>query len=179
MTDEQLLRRLQTRQPGAPEAMMEKYYRYIYTVVGNIIGGIGSHEDIEELTQDTFYAVWEHADRIHGRLRPYLSTTARNKAKSWLRGRRKIPMDLDTIDIPDPDSSPEAAITQKELAKRITQAVDRMRPTDREIFIRCYYYLQSTETIAQRMGLSPNAVRTRLTRGRKALKKQLDREGLL
>ena len=70
-------------------------------------------------------------------------------------------------------------MAQKELAKRVTQAVDRMRPTDREIFIRCYYYLQSTETIAQRMGLSQNAVRTRLTRGRKTLKKQLDKEGLL
>ena len=107
MTDEQLLRRLQARQAGAPEAMMEKYYRYIYTVVGNIIGSTGSHEDIEELTQDTFYAVWEHADRIHGRLRPYLSTTARNKAKSWLRGRLEIPMDLDIIELPDPDGSPE------------------------------------------------------------------------
>lgn len=179
MTDEQLLRRLQARQAGAPEAMMKKYYRYIYTVVGNIIGGVGGHEDIEELTQDSFYAVWENADRIHGRLRPYLSTTARNKAKSWLRGRREITMDLDTIELPDPTASPEETMTQKELAKRVTQAVDRMRPIDREIFIRCYYYLQTTETIAQRMGLSPNAVRTRLARGRKTLKKLLDKEGLL
>ena len=80
MTDEQLLRGLQDTQQDALEALMRKYYRYIYTVIANTLGNAGRTEDIKELVQDTFYAVWRSADSVHGRLRPYLSTTARNRA---------------------------------------------------------------------------------------------------
>lgn len=177
MTDEQLLRGMQNAQQEALEALMEKYYRYIYTVVANTLGSAGGPEDIKELVQDTFYAVWRSADSVRGRLRPYLSTTARNRAVSFLRARRELPMSLDMIDIPDPGGSLEDAAQQRELSRRLQNAIDRMRPKDREIFFRHYYYVQTTGEIAAQMGLSPNVVRARLSRGRKILKKTLNREG--
>lgn len=51
-----------------------------------------------------------------------------------------------------------------------------MTPVDREIFLRYYYYLQPAPEIAQAMGLTHGAVRTRLSRGRAALKKILLQE---
>lgn len=176
MTDEQLLRGLQNAQQDALEALMRKYYRYIYTVIANTLGSAGGPEDVKELVQDTFYAVWRSADSIHGRLRPYLSTTARNRAVSFLRTRRELPMCLDMIDIPDPGGSLEDAAQQRELTGMIQSAINRMRPKDREIFFRHYYYVQTAEEIAVQMGISPNVVRTRLSRGRKILKKTLSKE---
>lgn len=176
MTDEHLLQSLQAGQQEALEALMRKYYRYIYTIVANTLGPAGSPEDVKELVQDTFYAVWRHAEAVHGRVRPYLSTTARNKAVSWLRGRRELPMSLDMIEIPDPDGSLEDAAQQAELTRQIQSAISRMRPKDREIFFRYYYYAQTTREISEQMGLSPNVIRTRLTRGRKILKKTLCKE---
>lgn len=177
MTDEQLLRGMQAQQPEAMEALMKKYHRYIQTVIANILSGYGKPEDTEELVQDAFYSVWTHAEAISGgKLRAYLRTTARNKAKSWLRGRRELPMALDTIEIPDPDGSLEDAAEQEELAGVLQRAIGRMRPKDREIFLRYYYYLQTAAEIAEQMDMSLNTVLSRLMRGRKQLKKTLSKE---
>lgn len=179
MTDEQLLRKMQAHQAEALQRVMEKYHRYVFSVVAGILGGIGIPEDIEELVQDTFYSVWTHADAIHGKLRTYLSATARNKAKSWLRGHRELPMDLDTLEIPDSDISLEDATVQKELARQLHKAIDQMRPKDREIFLRYYYQFQIAEEIAAEMGIPINTVYSRLARGKKRLKKTLNMEALV
>lgn len=180
MTDEQMLLQMQSRQQDSMEAFMQKYYRYVYTVIANVLGSFGSREDIEELLQDAFYSVWSHADGISPRkLKAYLGTTARNRAKSWLRSHKELPMAPDTVEIPDPDSSLEDAAVQAELYRKLRQAISHMRPKDREIFLRHYYYLQSTADIAELMNMPRNTVLTRLARGRKILKKTLSKEELL
>lgn len=177
MTDEQLLRRLKARQEGALEDLMDKYRRMVAAAIAGILGGGGSRSDVEELTSETFYAVWDHAQAIHsGKLRAYLSTTARNKAKTFLRSRRELPMDIDTIDLPDTGLSLEETIEQKDTARRVKQAIHKMRPKDREIFLRYYYYLQTTEQIAAAMSIPPGTVRSRMSRGRKILKEMLSEE---
>lgn len=177
MTDEQLLWRLQAQQQGALAELMRKYHRYVYTVIANVLGGAGGPEDVEELAQDAFYAVWTHAEAIQGKkLRAYLCTTARNKAKSWLRGRKEIPMALDAIEIPDPDGALDELAQREELCRQVRRAVDKMRPRDREIFLRHYFYLQTAEEIAARMDIPKNTVLSRLYRGRKSLQKILSKE---
>lgn len=178
MTDEQLLRKLQARQPEAMEALMGKYHRYVHSIIGGILGASGGAEDVEELIQDTFYAVWSHADNVTGKLRTYLSATARNRAKSFLRGRRELPMDLDTIEIPDPGSSLEDAAQQAELSRCLQRAISRMRSRDREIFLRYYYHFQTAEEISQAMDIPAGTIYSRLARGRKILKKALTKEEL-
>lgn len=179
MTDNQLLQQLQLGQPEFMEMLLQKYYRYVYTIIANILGARGTHEDIEELAQDTFYAVWSHANMIHGKFRSYLSTTARNKALSWLQRQQELPMALDTIEISDFSGSLEDLLQREDVAQTLTRAIDGMRPKDREIFLRFYFYMQTAEDISQRMGLSPNAIRLRLMRGRKTLQKILNKEDFL
>ena len=180
MTDEQMLHQIQARQQDSMETFMNKYYRYVYTVIANILGTSGGQQDIEELAQDAFYSVWNHAGDISPRkLKAYLGTTARNRAKSWLRSHKELPMALDTVEIPDPGDSLEDAAVQAELCRKLRQAISRMRPKDREIFLRHYYYLQNTAEIAELMNMPRNTVLTRLARGRKILKKTLSKEELL
>ncbi len=177
MLDSVLLRRLQSRDQDALESLTKKYKSYVCTIISNMISGVGTYDDTEELCSDTFLAVWQNAASVEpGKLKPYLGTTARNKAKSWLRKRRELPMDLDEIEIPD-DSLPldEQAI-RAELARRVRRAVDEMKPKDREIFLRYYYYLQPTDTVASEMGIPAATVRSRLARGREQLKKTLCKE---
>lgn len=179
MTDEQLLRRLKVRQEGALEDLMDKYRRFVAVTITNVLGSAGQPPDVEELTSDTFYAVWDHADAIHsGKLKAYLSTTARNKAKSFLRQRRELPMDIDTIELPDTGLSLEETIMQEDMARRVKKAIHKMRPKDREIFLRYYYYLQTTDQIAATMDIPASTVRSRLSRGRKILKEKLSEEVL-
>lgn len=73
MTDDHLLRKLKDHQQDALELMMKKYRPYVYTILSNMLGTAGSSEDVEELLQDTFYAIWSHADSIYeGKLKAYL-----------------------------------------------------------------------------------------------------------
>ena len=52
----------------------------------------------------------------------------------------------------------------------------RMRPKDREIFLRYYYCLQTAVEIAAALHMPSSTVRSRLVRGRKALAKALGKE---
>ena len=176
MTDEKILRGLRQQDPDALQAMMEQYDRYLYAIVAGILGKCGTHEDIQELVQDTFYAVWNHADAIHGKLKPYLCTTARNRAKTLLRSKKPLPMSLDLVELPDPMGNLEDAAMQRELEQLIQQTLGRMRPKDREIFLRYYYCLQTAEEIAAALHMPSSTVRSRLVRGRKALAKALGKE---
>lgn len=176
MTDERILRGLKSRDHNALREMMDKYHTYISTVISNILGSCGNHEDVEELVQDTFLAVWDHADNIRGKLKPYLCTTARNKAKSSLRGHRELQMGEDMIDIPDPKGDMEEAAMEKELERLVRRAIDAMRPKPREVFLRYYYCLQNTEEIAAEMGIPSATVRSMLARGRRSLAKVLGKE---
>ena len=49
----------------------------------------------------------------------------------------------------------------------------------RRVFVRRYYYLEKTSSIAQRLGYSDNKVRTMLSRMRRELKDFLMKEELL
>ena len=173
----ELLDAMRRQDPDAMRELMDRYRRYVYTVIANVLTSSGTAADAEELTADTFYAVWRHADVIEpGKLKAYLAVTARNQAKSFLRKRRMLPMDLDMLPLSDGISLEDLAIAQ-ELKALLRKAIDKMRPQDRDIFLRYYYYMQTTQEIASLLGIPHSTVRSRLARGRKTLKKLLTKEG--
>lgn len=180
MTDEKLLKRLQAQQPDSLRELMSKYSRYVYNVIAYILGHAGDHEDVEELLQDTFYSVWQHAERIPAKkLKAYLSTTARNKAKNWLRDHQKVPTVPDYVEIQAPGDTLEDAMVRKETVHQVRRAIRQMAPRDREIFLRHYYFLQTAGEIAEWMGIPRNTVLSRLARGKKILQRALSKEALL
>ena len=178
-SDAQLLRRMQAGDDKALGQLMNKYGGYVYRVIANVLLTSGTPLDAEELTSDTFYAVWNHAGTIDARnLKAYLAVTARNKAKSFLRKHRELPMDLDTLPLSSGLSLEDHALEQ-ELKAVLHRAIDKMRPQDRDIFLRYYYYMQTTSQISQLLNIPHSTVRTRLMRGRKTLQKMLIKEGLV
>ena len=177
MRDAALLERLRKQDQEALDELTARYRSYVCTVLSNLLSGAGTREDVEELCADVFLALWQHADQPRpGHLKPWLGTVARNRALSWLRKRRELSMDLDEIELPDPDGDLENQAIRAELAAAVRRAVDSLRPKDREVFLRYYFYLQPVETIARELGLAPASVRSRLSRGREALRKKLEQE---
>ena len=177
MRDHLLLDRLRRQDADALEALTARYRSYVCTVLSNILRGAGSREDVEELCSDVFLCLWQHGQTVEtAKLKPWLGTVARNRAKSWLRTRRELPMDLDELELPDDGPSLEDEVQRKELAAAVRRAVDSLRPKDRDIFLRYYFYLQPVETIGAELGLAPASVRSQLSRGRELLRKKLERE---
>jgi RNA polymerase sigma-70 factor (ECF subfamily) len=179
MTEEQALARMQEGQTQGLEWLMNQYMRYVSAVVWHIIGPYMSRSDAEEVVSDVFFSLWQHRDRLKkDYVKSYIAVTARNKAINKLRDKGfTLEADEDTLSMPDND--PASIVQTRERERQVQQAVEAMDMPDREIFVRFYYYGQSASDIAQRVNMTPAAVRQRLKRGRDRLREELTEGELL
>lgn len=177
LTEEKMLRHLRNQKADALEAMIQQYNSYVAAVVSAVLGDGRKLEDVEELVSDVFAAAWNHGAAIQpGKLKAYLGAIARNRAKSFLRKQRELPMDLDEIPALTDGQTPEDQLLRQEQQDLVRQAVLQMSHPDQEIFLRYYYYLQTTGEIARAMEMEPGTVRIHLMRGRNKLKQTLWKE---
>lgn len=177
MDEKRALQALRRHDESALAWFIERYAPYVNTIIFNIIGGVMSTLDIEEVASDVFLALWKNADKIRpGKVKAYLSATARNRAKDRLRGLgRELPLEEDVLTAADSDIEHDLEI--REQAALVKRAMLKMGYPDREIFLRHYYYCQTLSQIAEEMGMNLSTVKTRLRRGRGKLKETLKKGG--
>lgn len=180
MQEELLLQQLRRQRPEALEQLIRCYNPYVASIIRGILGTSCREEDVEELVSDVFVAIWRHADTLKpGKVKPYISATARNMAKGFLRKKQILPMDLDELPGLVAPDTPEEHYLAREQAELVRAAVERMSEPNREIFLRYYYYFQTTDQIAKALAMEPGAIRARLMRGRNALKAAIWKEDSL
>ena len=173
MKEDQLLRGLRRHDTRALEAAIERYTPLVSAIVYNIIGHDMDQMDVEDVVSESFYVLWDHADRIApGKLSAYLGSIARSRAKNKLRTYRPA-LSVEDAYLEFPDGVIEDGLTAEEQAQAVRQAVLALGEPDREIFLRHYYHYQTTGTIAAEMGLNCSTVQTKLKRGREKLKECL------
>ena len=157
---------------------IQRYTPYVSTIVYNIIGEYMTSQDVEEVVSDVFCALWWNRKKAHpGKVRGYLACMARGHAINRLRGQGRMPMlDFDEIELSV--EGPELFVIDEEKRRTIQETIDEMPATFKEIFVRYYYYRQSTPSIAKDMGLRAETVRQRLKRGRIYLQNQFLERGI-
>ena len=69
------------------------------------------------------------------------------------------------------------ALEDQEAARLVREALDTLDRTDRELFVRRYYYGQTVARAAEEMGLNLSTAKSRLRRGREKLKELLGKAG--
>jgi RNA polymerase sigma-70 factor (ECF subfamily) len=177
LTDKAALRAIRRRDADALARIIDRYAAYVGTVIWNIIGDRMTREDIEETASDVFVALWENAEKAKaGKLKSYLGGIARNKAKNKLRElKAALPLEDDYIIVDDNDS-PEDTLTEYEERQAVYQAVLEMPSSERDVFLRHYYFCQPVSRIAEEMGLNASTVKMRLARGREKLRAKLSKE---
>lgn len=173
MVDEsKLLMQLQKRHKNSINQAIEVYTPYLSTVLYNMVGNGLPKEDIEEIVSDVFVVLWKNAEYIDlskGTLRSYIAATARNLALKRLN-KKKDYTNLDDIEIPIED---EFTVDNK---KSIWDAVMRLGEPDNEIFVRFYKYGEKLKDISKATGLNISTIKTKLSRGKRKLKKILNAE---
>ena len=176
MRESRLITLLQLQKPEGLQALISTYQAYVGTIIRNITRSSLSEQDVEELTADTFFAVWQTTDKLQaGKVRAYLAAIARNKAKSRLRSLSEtIPLEeeaiLETADL-------EQEVEHTLLSEALQDTITTLSATDRDVLIRYYYYYQRIPEIAEELQLSVSAVKVRLHRARKKLKQLLIERG--
>lgn len=178
MREKKALRKMLANDPSGLEILMNVYTPYVSTIVWDILRGFMSPEDCEEVVSDVFIAAWNQAaDLKLGRIKSWLAAVARNQAKNKLRELEKTqPLEDDAMEICI-SNEPEDYLERSEERNLIKQAIWTLSKQDQEIFLRHYYYFQTTKEISLSMKMNESTVKTKLRRGRIKLKEILVKEG--
>jgi RNA polymerase sigma-70 factor (ECF subfamily) len=137
----------------------------------------GSPEDAEEVAQETLLKVFENFDQLREpeRVRAWVFRIAKNVCLMQRRKSVFAPEELPLeIDVPDAGEAPERQVLSSELRAVIDRVIAELPPIYRAVVLLRDIEELSTEDTAQVLDLSVDVVKTRLHRGRAAMRQKLD-----
>ncbi len=173
-----LLNKMKKHDETALQAIMQRFTPLVSAIIFNIAKGRLTTEDMEETVADVFITLWKNAEKIQeDKLKAYICTIAKSKAYDKLDTLKKaVIIDIEEAD-PEDDTCISETAEHHDLREKLMELIGGMNETDREIVMRYYFYYQKIAVIAERMGMNPETVKTRLFKARKTLKAQLHERG--
>jgi RNA polymerase sigma-70 factor, ECF subfamily len=184
----ELIARCRSGREEAWDALFDKYYPAVARFVFQLSTDF-SHEDTEEICQETFLSVVRNLESFHGKssFQTWLFRIATNKAMDFRqkmhaakRGGNTIHLSLHStsnseeppVDPPSPSLGPDALLQNAETCHLVRCSLDRLDESCREIIELRYYGDLSYAEIAAELRLNPKTVSSRLS-------KCLDRLGII
>lgn len=150
--------------------LAEAYKGPVYNLAYRMLGNAG---DAEDATQETFVRLWAklHTYRAGSKLSSWILSIAAHHCIDCLRRRRLalLPLDGEAFELASLLPSPEASVVARETQHEVRCLVDRLAAEYRVPVILRYWYDLSYKEIAEVMGLTPEAVKTRLHRARQQM----------
>jgi RNA polymerase sigma factor (sigma-70 family) len=133
----------------------------------------------EDLAQETFVSAWTQLAELRepAKLRPWLCSIARFLiSKEFRRQGREPDHAAESLEAADewvsPEPLPPDQVISDEEKAILWRSLERIPEIYREPLVLFYREHQSIEAVAQDLGLSEDAVKQRLSRGRKLLQEQ-------
>lgn len=146
---------------------------------------LSSSEDAEECVNDTYLEAWQRMPEDRpAYLGAYLSKIVRclsvdrfRAAHRQKRGGMGQILEELTDCIPD-GNTPMQELENRELAQVLNRFLEELGEEKRRMFLRRYFYSDSTRQIAERLHVSEGKVKTALHRMRNELRERLEKEGI-
>ena len=183
MRDEEIISLYFERNEQAIQATIDVYGGYCGKIAGNILE---NPADVEEVLSDTWLRTWnaippqrpQHLRLFLGTITRNLSLSVYRAGMAQCRGGGEIPLALEELsECVGQDNDTERKLEARELGRTLSAFLRTEPQNSRVIFLRRYYYLESSREIAQHLGISDSNVRLQLSRTRKKLKAYLKKEG--
>ena len=157
--------------------IVSRYQSLICSLTYSATGNLGQSED---LAQETFITAWKHLVHLRERdkLRSWLCGIARNRINNFLRREGREPShraeSLDEIkESHSPEPLPVEYTISNEEQAILWRSLERIPEIYREPFVLFYREHQSVEAVAEKLELTEDTVKQRLSRGRKMLHEQV------
>lgn len=169
------------------EAVMRQYNRRLFRTARSILR---NDADAEEAVQEAYLRAFTHLAEHAGTasLGTWLTRILINEALGRLRRQRTVEsldelaetaaLEATMMDSPEhlePEQSPEDLAAGTEMRRLIEQAIDKLPPTFRVVFMLRAVEQMSTDETAQVLGIPPETVRSRFHRGKQQLRSSLSR----
>jgi RNA polymerase sigma factor (sigma-70 family) len=157
--------------------IVSRYQSLVCSLAYSVTGSLSQSED---LAQETFVAAWKQLAGLREpeKLRAWLCGIARNLINNTLRRQGREPAhaaeQLEAApESPSLEPSPPEQAISKEEEAIFWRSLERIPEIYREPLVLFYREHQSIEAVARDLELSEDAVKQRLSRGRKMLHEQV------
>ena len=156
--------------------IVERYQRLLCSLAYSAVGNLSESEDI---AQEAFITAWQKMSDLKdpAKLRPWLCGIVRFKASRSRRKDAREPVsgadDLESLEEhSDDDPSVQDNTIREEEQAILWHSLEQIPEKYREPLVLYYREHQSIEHVAVELDLKEDAVKQRLSRGRKMLKEQ-------
>jgi len=181
LADEQVVERVRAGDTGLYELLMRRYNQRVYRVVRSVLL---NDEEAEDVLQEAWVRGYEHLDQFKAassfstwvtKIALYEALARARKQKRWtaLEGPEGEIM-------PDAQrrqadwETPESQAMRAQLGKMLQTVVDELPDAYRSVFVLRELEQLNTAETAECLGLSEEAVKTRLHRSRALLRRDLE-----
>ena len=179
-TDDHLVEQARRGDTGAFDRLIVRYQRRVYSVCYNMTS---SHEDADDLVQETFTKAYRSLHRFHGRSTFYtwLYAIASNLALNVLRKRKRRPTSsLDALDEEGFANDPAfidhgitgdtpRRVRMREIQEKLNEALGELSEDHRAVIVLHDIEGVPHTEIARILGVSEGTVRSRLFYARRLL----------
>lgn len=164
---------------GSAEAFEElirlhspRVYRMLVRVVGNVA-------DAEDVVQETFLKAWRALPGFRGEARfsTWLYRIAMNEANrrlAWAAQRATLPIDDVVLEVPDLREGPAALAEAAEVEEQLERSIAELPPHYRAAVVLRDVEGLTNEEAAEVLGLDVRNFKSRLHRGRMAIRRRLE-----
>jgi RNA polymerase sigma-70 factor (ECF subfamily) len=178
LTDEEVVGQVLGGQTALFEVLMRRHNERVYRAVRAILR---DDREAEDVMQQAYVSAYFHLRQFNGEARfsTWLTRIAINEAFARIKRRRRYePLDetlshTETFMRSDADLDPERRAASGELRALLESAIDGLPDGSREVFVLRQVEGMSTAEVADVLGVSEDVVKTRLSRARAALRRDL------
>jgi len=180
--DEELVRRLRAGDEAAYENLLSRFQQQVYNLAYRLLNDAG---DASDVVQEVFLKIFRNVGhfRRQSSLKTWIYRITVNEAhnqRRWFFRHRSREVGLDdepdqvrTRNVPDSERSPFDCTFDREKHELIENALARINPLFRETVVLRDVEDLTYEEIAEVLQISLGTVKSRILRGREALRQEL------
>lgn len=182
MQDNELIELIKRNPDRGLKMLMDKYMGLICTVVRDKLATVCDDFEMESCVSDVFVDFYNNVEKYtadKGSIKTLICVIAKRRAIDIFRKKKR---EFGYMYIDDDESYYEVADSMdiendyinKELKKKLIDAVKELGEPDSEIIIRKYYFGETTRQISERLSMTISAIDTRASRALKKLRECID-----
>ena len=184
MEDSKIVELYWKRDESAIAESNKKYGLYCRTIAYNILY---SNEDSIECVNDTWLALWNSIPPERPtNLRAFIAKLVKNIAlkrsranNTWKRCANYNAAGDDLLELIPSENTVADEYESKRIGEIINAFLAKQIQRDRDVFVLRFWYRDTVPQISASMGLSESLVKSLLSRMKKKLREELEKEGII